>query len=300
MNIVNYTIATTLLLMSAAVTAKPLSIATWNMEHLASQNDKGCMPRVSADYLKLKKYAEKVNADVFALQEIQNVEALQRVFDKDEYTLIVSDRPETKPYDCKSWDEKLKKKVKTGKKSTTQNVAWAIKKDVKHEYSTTANIKELDLNTYLRYGLVLHLPEHDLVLVNLHLKSSCYDGNLPSYDAGCTVKQVQLERLNKWVNQQDTKNIALLGDWNTKIWSMQDYTTKQFPSFNVNTLSLKSCNPNYVKSGKAQPGVDNIFTNFTDKEAVLYNFGEANSEGVENNREQMLSDHCAIKLNLEI
>ncbi|HAS6900124.1 TPA: hypothetical protein I7286_08745 [Vibrio parahaemolyticus] len=298
MNTVKYTIASALLLMSAIVTGKPLSIATWNMEHLAVENDKGCMPRVSKDYLKLKKYAETVDADIFALQEIQNVDALKRVFDTNKYTLIISDRPETKPYDCKVWDEKLKKKVKTGKKSTTQNVAWAVKKDIKYKYSASDNIRELDLNTYLRYGLVLQLPEHELTLVNLHLKSSCYDGNLPSYDAGCTVKQIQLERLKKWVDQQGDQKIVLLGDWNTKIWSMNDYTTKQFPSFKVNTLSLKSCNPDYLKNGKAQPGVDNIFTNFTDKQANLYNFGKANKEGVEQNREAMLSDHCAIKLDL--
>lgn len=266
-----------------------VTVATWNMEHLADNNGVGCKPRTASDYVKLKKYAEGVDADVYAVQEIQSSKALAKVFDPEVYDFYVSSRASTKPYACK------KKGKETGQLSTDQKVAWVVKKSLSHEYDPSKNITSLDINTYLRYGLVLRLPKQNLLLVNLHLKSSCHNGGIPSYDSGCTVKQVQFERLGHWLNEYKGKEtIVLLGDWNHKFKKKEDFFLKNNPKLTVATKALKSCNPKYLKSGKADAGVDHILVKGSNPKVKMHNFSDANGDGVDDDEAKMLSDHCAI------
>ena len=54
------------LLAPIAVSAE-LRIATWNLEHLAEEEGAGCRERNEADYALLRRYAERLDADVVAL-----------------------------------------------------------------------------------------------------------------------------------------------------------------------------------------------------------------------------------------
>jgi hypothetical protein len=47
-----------------------LTLATWNLEHLAEKDGMGCRPRTAQDYALLKAYAEQLNAVIVAVQEV--------------------------------------------------------------------------------------------------------------------------------------------------------------------------------------------------------------------------------------
>ena len=59
--------------------AATLTLASWNMEHLAERNDSGCRPRTDADYAAMRAYADALAADVIALQEVESKAAAERV-----------------------------------------------------------------------------------------------------------------------------------------------------------------------------------------------------------------------------
>ena len=101
-----------------ANTAQPLKVVTWNVEHLAYPLNTGCKPRTLSDIEAMKAYANSLNADIFALQEVASKEALKQIFPQSEWQLIVSNRAASPAYTCR----------KTGALSTQQKVAFAVKK----------------------------------------------------------------------------------------------------------------------------------------------------------------------------
>lgn len=72
------------------VSLAPLKVATWNLEWLNRANGAGTAKRVDADYERLRKYADLLNADVIAVQEVDGEEALRRVFDDGTYDYHVA------------------------------------------------------------------------------------------------------------------------------------------------------------------------------------------------------------------
>ena len=72
--------------------AEIIRIATWNIENLRETSGEGKNPRYKQDYRRLGKYAKLLDADIVALQEIENEAALRRVFDPKLYKFFVSTR----------------------------------------------------------------------------------------------------------------------------------------------------------------------------------------------------------------
>jgi endonuclease/exonuclease/phosphatase family metal-dependent hydrolase len=70
-----------------------IRLATWNIEHLAERNGTGCRPRTDEDYAQLRAHAERLGADVIALQEVESARAAARVFPEDRWTIVMSERP---------------------------------------------------------------------------------------------------------------------------------------------------------------------------------------------------------------
>ena len=72
--------------------AQEIRFTSWNIEHLAEENGAGCVPRYDSDYVKLQEFAVDLN-DVVALQEVENMAAVARVFPEDNWDIILSNRP---------------------------------------------------------------------------------------------------------------------------------------------------------------------------------------------------------------
>ena len=90
MNITN-TIYTSILisLLAPFLSAQEVRVASWNIEHLAEHNGAGCVPRSTLDYEQLRDFSQLLNADIIALQEVENTAAVERIFPKSEFNSLI-------------------------------------------------------------------------------------------------------------------------------------------------------------------------------------------------------------------
>lgn len=184
-------------------------IATWNLEHLAEVNGEGCRPRTASDYEDLRQHAQRLNADVIALQEVENERAAARVFPSDQWVILMSSRPASaRSGECRE---------SPSNKILRQAVGFAIRKGV--PFKRNADVSELGLgDPDLRWGvdITLQLPT-PLRLLAVHLKSGCNAGRDPT-DRDCDVLFRQAPVLEAWVDSRAAagEHFAILGDWNRR------------------------------------------------------------------------------------
>ncbi len=98
----------------------PITVATWNAEHLVYPPRKGCNPRRSRDIKLLKAYTESLKADVIAFQEVHSEQAVRQVLPDDGWQVIISGRSDSPVFQCRG----------SGKRSTQQKVAFAVKQGI--------------------------------------------------------------------------------------------------------------------------------------------------------------------------
>lgn len=193
------------LLISGEAGAKNIKVASWNIAWLSSHEYNERKP---ADYEKLYAYAKQLDADVVALQEVENAEWAKKVFG-DDYDFYFSTR---------DW---------------VQRVGVAVKKSsglkvISQEY------KALNLDR-VRSGMQVTLSRNnkEFTLLAVHLKSGCFTDPLDNksvmamanktekegrHKEACTLLSRQIEPLEKWIDAQAEQNKAymVLGDFNRR------------------------------------------------------------------------------------
>jgi len=178
---------------------------------------------------------EALDAHVFALQEIGSPAALARVLPTDKYHFILSNR------------------YAPGNQYRSTQVrdiytAFAFKKEAFPEPPKVTTLDALSLphlayrgpddvaeSRPTRAGLVVefHYNEHEIALLNVHIKSSCQSDNLqditenfagPKGEQGhrpyaCRTQIAQLEIIENWVEMQIGlgKTIIIMGDFNRRL-----------------------------------------------------------------------------------
>jgi endonuclease/exonuclease/phosphatase family metal-dependent hydrolase len=174
-----------------------LRIATWNIAHLYdSYPDRyRAYARTDEDFARLKKYADHLDADIIALQEVENEAVARRVFG-DGYDFIFSNR------------------------NNPQRVGFAIRKAL-IGHSVAKDYTPLGLNrAALRYGLdlTLNLDGQRLRLLNVHLKSFCHDKPLTSGTHHCARLYQQVTPLESWIDARVRAQdpLIVLGDFNRR------------------------------------------------------------------------------------
>lgn len=279
------------LLFSVAAHAD-MKLATWNMEHLAENNGMGCRAREEADYAKLKAIAEKLNADVVAIEEVESTAAAYRVFDPAKYTVEMTKQPKAKGYRCSSGNPQ-------SPKSTPQHVGFAIKKGI--AYSRNADFKALDVTgaNGLRWGVDITLNgSNPLRLLAVHLKASCPGGKSDSARHDCVTffrQQPVLE--GEWIEKRYSEGIAfaVLGDFNRHVlepddafWSLtNDETSPGLKLTPVKALDERRCKT-YPKR------IDHIIVDARAKRRVRMNTTSVLEYGVP--KKQYPSDHCPLSV----
>ena len=198
--------------------ASALKLASWNMEHLADTDGEGCRPRNPPDYLALKRHADKLNADVIAVQEVENAEALARVFDPEQWSLEIARNPDQE--DARSCAGMADKFI------ITQRTGFAIRKAVK--YSRNPDLTGLDIGNgnRHRYGVDITLEAGvPLRMLSVHLKSGCPTGAPGGSDNDCQVLFEQQRVLKKWVDDRakDAIPFVLLGDFNRRLQAEEQF-----------------------------------------------------------------------------
>jgi endonuclease/exonuclease/phosphatase family metal-dependent hydrolase len=189
-----------LLSLSTIAKAEPLKIASWNIAWLGSHEYN---ERTLDDYTQLALYAAQLDADVIALQEVENGEWASKVFgDKYDYY-----------FSTKDW---------------VQRVGVAVRKSSGYKVIST-EYKALDVGR-VRYGMDLILSKGDksFRLLAVHLKSGCFERPLDkqSIDTitkektkeACTLLSKQMKPLEAWIDQRANEGIPfmVLGDFNRR------------------------------------------------------------------------------------
>jgi endonuclease/exonuclease/phosphatase family metal-dependent hydrolase len=194
-----------------------VKLATWNLEWLISpaafKTLKGqCAPkgarvtadqrvipcdvaqrmeRSSRDFTTLANYAQRLDADVIALQEVDGVEAARLVFAGYEF--------------CFSGSHHV------------QNIGFAIRPGLPKRCGS--DVAEISLRDSVRRGVELVLfpgERREIHLLSIHLKSGCASQPLDSGEKACDTLARQIPFLKRWVDGQAAAShrFVVLGDFN--------------------------------------------------------------------------------------
>jgi len=262
-----------------------IKVAAWNMEHLAEANGTGCRPRTDADYQSLRAYAEALDADVIAVQEVESQAAVERVFDPSQYVVLVENRVASgRGGACRGED---------GLTIRDQRTGFAIRKGLAFERQ--ADLVALQLgNADLRSGvdIVVRPRGQPLRLLSVHLKSGCSSGDR---NEACPTLMQQVPVMEDWIDRRADEGVrfAVLGDFNRRlaqagdaVWADWDDATPSNSDLSLaaGTTSAR-CNPRYSDF------IDHIVL---DRRATAdqLEFEERTYEG------EALSDHCAIAVTI--
>lgn len=173
-----------------------LRIATWNLEWLNRSDGTGPVKRVEADYTRLRRYADKLDADVVALQEVDGEEAAGRVFDPARFLLFVAAQGDP------------------------QRTGFAVRRGL--TVTRLPDYQALDVGQ-VRVGVDIAV-EHGgrtLRLLSVHLKSACFDEPLSSDTRDCKKLSAQLPVLEAWIDDRGREGVAaiVLGDFNRRLFA---------------------------------------------------------------------------------
>jgi endonuclease/exonuclease/phosphatase family metal-dependent hydrolase len=293
-----------------SATQTRLNIISWNLEHFAQKEHQGCKPRAVNDYRQLKNFADSLNADIVALQEVESKQAAHKLFPPNEWTIEISNRASSQPYQCRKSKKSKKKQYdrqdnQSTQWSTQQKVAIAIRKGIK--YKRKPDLKQLGLGIEgLRIGvqIEIHYGQKSFDLLALHLKSGCFvDNYARSRKEACHLLAKQAAILDSWVEKRVTANkeFILLGDFNHRIsapyntlWRDLNYMKTQSLDLFNNMRDMLNCHPYYPAP------IDHILISkqlsrsaVSDSQQVYY-YPHKNKM----KKRDMLSDHCPIGVKL--
>ena len=181
-------------LIASPAWAHSLKLATWNIEHLRDTNGEGPNPRDQADFDRLKGYAEVLDADVIAFQEVENQAAAERVFDSSKYQIFVENR------------------------NSPQRTGFAVRRGL----SVTQNpdFSALNVTGGLRRGvdITITVDRTDIRLLSIHLKSGCFAQPLGHNSDACQKLNQQVPVLEQWIDARAAEQVPfiIMGDWNRR------------------------------------------------------------------------------------
>lgn len=178
--------------------AVELKIASWNIYWLTEESN-GNNTRREGDYRHLRRYAKSLDADIIALQEVENEQAAFRVFGPD-YMYYFAGR----------------------KGGGQQRTAILVRKMPGIQVDAANSYYPLNVGGNLRQGvdLIIRSGSARLRLMNVHMKSGCFEEDISSSTAkDCAKLAGQLPALERWVDLRAEEPVPfmLLGDFNRRL-----------------------------------------------------------------------------------
>lgn len=232
--------------------------------------------RSEYNYERLRFYAERLNSDVIAIEEVESQDALRKVFNPAIYHFFLSKDP------------------------ITQRVGLVVRKHIAVTVNpeiTALNVAPPGAKHALRSGLDVTLHGHNwaLRLLIVHLKTGCWARPLSDLKHSCPLLVKQIIIIKNWIINRESEGVpyALLGDFNRRL-------TLKDPAF----LSWRENAPlTLVTAGLASPCrggsrfLDHILLGSTARDWLIpdslrvmtYRFDQDTS---------MISDHCPVSITL--
>jgi endonuclease/exonuclease/phosphatase family metal-dependent hydrolase len=288
--------------MSTAASAE-IRVARWNLNNLHHQLDEPLRPgaptRTGADIDILRKYRDRADADIFALQEVNGPRAAQLVFPADQWDLLFSGRYA---------DDLI-----TGRESDRIYTGFAVRRGV-FDAVSKRDIPELSVRHTdgrpTRWGteILVEKGGNLLRLMSVHLKSGCHGGTLePATSPDCITLAAQRAPLESWTDAAAIAQVpfVIVGDWNRRIdvHGQGDHVWGEIDDADPPGLDLwrlpfnrdSSCNAGFTKpidflvfDARAWALVDEA--SFTE---ITYDTGDWDAQ------RRTPSDHCPIVVTLD-
>jgi endonuclease/exonuclease/phosphatase family metal-dependent hydrolase len=254
----------------------PLRLASWNIAWLAARDGTGTVPRQGADYERLRRYAERLDADVVALQEIEGVAAARRVFDPARYAFLFA-----------------------AGGGSDQRAGFAWKKSLR--VTAHPDVVALALGGRSRRGadITVHTAGGDLRLLSIHLKSGCASGRLDGPEDACAMLRRQSLLLEDWIDARAREQVpfAVLGDFNRRFSAMDSFWVglddADPPESDLTDAGFGRRPPCW--GGRYRQYIDHIVLSRTASAWLLPNsFAQQVYDPSDQGRMAVLSDHCPI------
>nr|WP_275665614.1 endonuclease/exonuclease/phosphatase family protein [Vibrio sp. Isolate30] len=214
---------------SGSVLSAPLSISSWNIEWLSTNEavNKMSVLRDEQDFDQLAHHFEQLNSDIMAFQEVDDIDAIRRVVGPD-YRIVMSDRASSR-YKANQFQ---------GVNQYTgfvvrQNVEVINKPDIKLE---TRSGSKLRFASYI----VAEYQDKPVHLLSVHLKAGC--SGAYKRNNNCDRLKQQAKLLNDWIVEREEKQqaYAVLGDFNHNLSYRGDWLWSVLSDNNQAQLATRS------------------------------------------------------------
>ncbi len=256
---------------------RSLRIASWNLEWLNRNDGKGPVARGAQDYARLRRYAERLAADVIAVQEVDGAEAVQRVFDSSQYQLQLA------------------------RERGNQLGGFAIRHGLPMQRHP--DLTALNTTGGLRSGvdISVHVNGTSLRLLGVHLKSGCFDAPLHGKHPSCRKLRAQLPRLEQWIDARAAENqpFVVLGDFNRQLRSGEAFYSE------LDDGEPPNADLTLLTDGRRSECWGGEYPNFIDHIALSKNaapwlvegsFAQQLFDAADARHRRRLSDHCPISV----
>ncbi|HUB13329.1 MAG TPA: endonuclease/exonuclease/phosphatase family protein [Acetobacteraceae bacterium] len=206
------------LLLPGAAFANELKVATWNLDWLTERPASDpALPedvhvRAPEDFDRLRHYAEQLNADVIAIQEVDGKAVAERLFPPDRFSIHMT-------HD-----------------DVVQRVGIVVRRGLAYDVHPDVTALDVDPGQHLRSGadITLHLGAAELRILAVHLKTGCRDASLTRRRGrfSCAELRAQVSPLRAWIAARQREGVAflVLGDFNRhmdgrdQLWSALRHT----------------------------------------------------------------------------
>ena len=199
--LVHLALVLTACLLPAVALSAELKIATWNLNWFTERpaGDPALPSDVHArapdDFDRLRHYADRLNADVIAIQEVDGRAIAARLFPADRYSIHMT-------HD-----------------DVVQRVGIVVRRGLPYDANPDVTGLDVDPHRHLRSGadITLHLGAMVTRILAVHLKTGCHDSSLTRHARrSCVELREQIPPLQEWIaaRQQEGVPFLVLGDFN--------------------------------------------------------------------------------------
>lgn len=265
-------------------TPQSLRIVSWNLEHLAEANGSGCRPRQEEDYAALRAFADRLDADIIAFQEVESASAAARVFDPAIYEIVIEARQGS--------PSRLECRGLEGRFLNRQAVGFAIRKGVafeRQEDLTALQLADPDLRSAV--DIEVHPVGRPAIrLLAVHLKSGCASG---ASNEACETLFRQAPILEDWIDDRAraSDRFVVLGDFNRRLAHANDRVWTELDDNEPQGADL------VYAAGDTGARCDPRYPDFIDHIVIPHTlvpsaFQEWTFQG------EHLSDHCPVSIDM--
>jgi endonuclease/exonuclease/phosphatase family metal-dependent hydrolase len=265
--------------------AGTIKIATWNLDWLTLREagdpalPDDVHPRKPGDFDRLRGFADHLDADVVAFQEVDGIAAASRIFDPARYTLVAIDE------------------------DVVQRVGLAVRRGIlvqRHPDVAALDVEPLAVHR-LRDGLdaTLVFPGGAaLRVLVVHLKTGCHRDRLASSRRPqCALLTLQIPVVAAWIRARAAENgaFAVMGDFNRDMDRPEDMSASFMAAAPLVRVTEGQSNPCWG----AKPFIDTVFLGGLARAWAVpgslrvMTYGDA---GIHDR--DRLSDHCPVSVRL--